>query len=138
PLIEEVKVSFHVFNKEVDYPLQEDEAEAVLEPEDADHRHQVKVLLLAHPGKEEVHKKAFGLLPDGSTDDAHEPTPFLKQLSFLVGTRGKEPLAIGGSWSPSCDGADPTNPATIIQTAIRATKALTGVDLSNCPQWWVS
>ncbi|CAJ0604155.1 unnamed protein product [Cylicocyclus nassatus] len=129
-------VSFHVFNKEVDYPLQQGEVEAVLEPEDADHRHQVKVLLLAHAGKEEVHKKAFGLLPDGSTDDTHEPTPFFKQLSFLVGTRGKEPLAIGGSWSPSADGADPTNPATIIQTAIRTTKALTGVDLSNCPQWY--
>ncbi|VDK44778.1 unnamed protein product, partial [Cylicostephanus goldi] len=129
-------VSFHVFNKEVDYPLQPGETEPVLEPEDADHRHQVKVLLLAHAGKEEVHKKAFGLLPDGSTDDTHEPTPFFKQLSFLVGTRGKEPLAIGGSWSPSCDGSDPTNPATIIQTAIRTTKALTGVDLSNCPQWY--
>ncbi|EYC06030.1 hypothetical protein Y032_0078g1155 [Ancylostoma ceylanicum] len=130
-------VAFHVFNKEVDYPLQDGETAAVLEPEDADHRHQVKVLLLAHPGKEEVHKKAFGLLPDGSTDDTHEPTSFFKQLSFLVGTRGKEPLAIGGSWSPSVDGADPANPATIIRTAIRTTKALTGVDLSGCPQWWV-
>ncbi|EPB69199.1 hypothetical protein ANCCEY_11708 [Ancylostoma ceylanicum] len=129
-------VAFHVFNKEVDYPLQDGETAAVLEPEDADHRHQVKVLLLAHPGKEEVHKKAFGLLPDGSTDDTHEPTSFFKQLSFLVGTRGKEPLAIGGSWSPSVDGADPANPATIIRTAIRTTKALTGVDLSGCPQWY--
>ncbi|KAK6035064.1 hypothetical protein COOONC_27429 [Cooperia oncophora] len=129
-------VAFHVFNKEVDNPLLEGEPEVVLESEDADHRHQVKVLLLAHPGRQEVHKKAFGLLPDGSTDDMHEPTPFVKQLSFLVGTRGKEPLAIGGSWSPSLDGADPTNPSTIIRTAIRTTMALTGVDLSECPQWY--
>ncbi|VDP13559.1 unnamed protein product [Heligmosomoides polygyrus] len=129
-------VAFHVFNKEVDYPLGEGETEAVLETEDADHRHQVKVLLLSHGGRQEVHKKAFGLLPDGSTDDTQEPTPFFKQLSFLVGTRGKEPLAIGGSWSPSLDGADPTNPATIIRTAIRTTKALTGVDLSDVPQWY--
>ncbi|XGW25961.1 hypothetical protein V3C99_006960, partial [Haemonchus contortus] len=129
-------VAFHVWNKEVDYPLQDGEEPVVLEPEDADHRHQVKVLLLAHPGRQEVHKKAFGLLPDGSTDDMHEPTPFFKQLSFLVGTRGKEPMALGGSWSPSADGADPTNPSTIIRTAIRTTKALTGVDLSECPQWY--
>ncbi|KJH47288.1 SAP domain protein [Dictyocaulus viviparus] len=129
-------VAFHVWNKEVDNPFVSSETETVLDPEDADHRHQVKVLLLAHSGRQEVHKKAFGLLPDGSTDDTSEPSPFFKQLSFLVGTRGKEPLAIGGSWSPSIDGDDPTNPSTIIRTAIRTTKALTGVDLSNVPQWY--
>lgn len=39
-----LQVTFHVFNKEVDYPLGEGETEAVLETEDADHRHQVKVM----------------------------------------------------------------------------------------------
>ncbi|KAJ1346652.1 hypothetical protein KIN20_001523 [Parelaphostrongylus tenuis] len=129
-------VAFHVWNKEVDYPLNDGLIETIIEPDDADHRHQVKVLLLAHGGRQEVHKKAFGLLPDGTTDDTYEPTSFFKQLSFLVGTRGKEPLAIGGSWSPSRDGDDPTSPTTIIRTAIRTTKALTGVDLSNVPQWY--
>uniref|UniRef100_A0A1I7XK81 SAP domain-containing protein n=1 Tax=Heterorhabditis bacteriophora TaxID=37862 RepID=A0A1I7XK81_HETBA len=93
-----------------------------------------KVLLLAHGGKQELHKKSFGLMPDGTTDDSHEPIPLIKHLQFLVGVRGKENMAIGGSWSPSLDGEDPTNPATIIRTAIRTTKALTGVDLSDVPQ----
>lgn len=144
-------MQFHIFHKDVDYPEGEN---AILEPEDADPRHQVKVLLLAHGGKTEVLKKALGLLPDGSTDDNHEVTSVFKQLQILVGefnfvfhiydkysfsgTRGKENMAIGGSWSPSLDGADPTDPRTLIKTAIRTTKALTGVDLSGVPQWSVN
>jgi hypothetical protein len=53
--------------------------------------------------------------------------------------RGKnEVLAIGGAWSPSLDGADPVNdPAVLIRTAKRCTKAMAGLDLSNCSQWSV-
>ena len=75
-------MQFHIFHKDVDYPEGEN---AILEPEDADPRHQVKVLLLAHGGKTEVLKKALGLLPDGSTDDNHEVTSVFKQLQILVG-----------------------------------------------------
>jgi hypothetical protein len=64
-------------------------------------------------------------------------------------------MAIGGAWSPSLDGLyiitlmlaifilfmftgpNPTDPQTMIKTAIRTTKALTGIDLSNCPRWYV-
>lgn len=56
---------------------------------------------------------------------------------FLVGMRGKdEAMAIGGHWSPTLDGADPENDASVlIKTAIRCCKALTGIDLSLCTQW---
>ncbi|CAI5449317.1 unnamed protein product [Caenorhabditis angaria] len=128
------QINFHVFHKDVENPF----GNVVLpefEPEDADHRHQVKVLLLSHAGKSEILKKAFCLLPDGSTDDNQEPQSFWKNLQFLVGVRGKETMAIGGSWSPSLDGQDPTSPATMIKTAVRTTRALTGIDLSEVSQW---
>lgn len=76
-------VQFHVFHKDVDYP--ESVENAVLEPEDADHRYQAKVCLLAHGGKTDVLKKALGLMPDGTTDDNHEVSSIFKQLQFLVG-----------------------------------------------------
>lgn len=58
-------------------------------------------------------------------------------LSLLVGARGKnEVMAIGGPWSSSLDGPDPANDKSVlIRTAIRTTKALTGIDLSACGQW---
>ena len=58
-------------------------------------------------------------------------------IQFLVGVRGKnETMAIGGPWSPSLDGADPEgDPSVLVRTAIRACRALTGVDLSGCTQW---
>ncbi|PAV70305.1 hypothetical protein WR25_03043 [Diploscapter pachys] len=129
-------VAFHVWHKDVEAPNDEDEPEPILDPEDADHKYQVKVLLFSHAGRTEFQKKAFCLLPDGSTDDKEEPSNPFKQLQFLVGMKGKETLALGGSWSPSLDGADPNDPTTVIKTAIRTTKALTGVDLSNVPQWY--
>ncbi|KAF1756617.1 hypothetical protein GCK72_013070 [Caenorhabditis remanei] len=126
-------IQFHVFNKDVDYigePLPE------LEPEDSDHRHQVKVLLLSHAGKSEVVKKSFCLMADGTTDDHQEPQSLLKNLHFLTGARGKETMGIGGAWSPSLDGADPSSPTTMIRTAVRTTRALTGIDLSSVSQWF--
>ena len=62
-----------------------------------------------------------------------------RAIQFLVGVRGgskDNAAAIGGSWSPSLDGPDPgTNPATLVKTAIRTCKALTGIDLSGCTKW---
>ena len=38
--------------------------------------------------------------------------------------------------SPSLDGPDPEgDPSVLVRTAIRACRALTGVDLSGCTQW---
>ena len=60
-----------------------------------------------------------------------------RQIRFLVGTKGKnELMGIGGAWSPSLDGPNPeSNPRTLLNTAIRTTMALTGVDLTSCTQW---
>lgn len=45
-------------------------------------------------------------------------------------------MAIGGPWSPSLDGENPDkDPRVLVKTAIRACKALTGIDLSGCTQW---
>lgn len=59
-------------------------------------------------------------------------------INFLVGMKGKEPMAIGGPWSPSLDGNHPgEDPRVLINTAIRTTRALTGIDLAGVTQWWV-
>uniref|UniRef100_A0A8R1DKM5 DBC1 domain-containing protein n=1 Tax=Caenorhabditis japonica TaxID=281687 RepID=A0A8R1DKM5_CAEJA len=128
-------IQFHVFHKDVEIPLKEGETPSVVEPEDADHRYSVKVLLLSHYGKTEVVKKSFCLNSDGTTEDHQEPQSLLKNLNFLVGVRGKELMGIGGNWSPSLDGADPNSLTTMIRTATRTTKALTGIDLSSVSQW---
>lgn len=75
--------------------------------------------------------------PEDVREGFQHPT---RLIQFLVGIKGKnEPMAIGGAWSPSLDGPDPaTDPKVLIKTAIRTTRALTGVDLSACTQWLVS
>ncbi|XP_059168003.1 cell division cycle and apoptosis regulator protein 1-like isoform X2 [Physella acuta] len=126
--------NFHVMHKDV--PCIRTET-VILEPSDADHLFSAKVMLLASPSEDELYKKSCCLaedLPDAMENFQH-PT---RLLQFLVGTRGKnEPMAIGGPWSPSLDGPNPhTNPLVLIKTAIRTTKALTGIDLSSCTQWY--
>jgi hypothetical protein len=95
-------------------------------------------MLLTSPALEEMYSKSCALAQDADdhNDSFQHPT---RLLSFLVGTRGKnEPMAIGGPWSPSLDGLDPEdNPQVLIKTAIRTTKALTGIDLAKCTQWSV-
>lgn len=47
-------------------------------------------------------------------------------------------MALGGSWSPSLDGQNPSkDPQVLIHTAVRTVRALTGIDLSNCTKWYV-
>lgn len=77
---------------------------------------------------------------DSSRSQSRSPEDDLtmpaKLLSVLIGQRGKEPMAIGGPWSPSMDGEDPeSDPGVLIKTAIRSTKYQTGIDLSNCTHW---
>ena len=93
-------------------------------------------MLLAQPSMEEIYKQCCSLAEDYKEEEFIHPT---RVLQFLVGMKSKnEPLAIGGPWSPSQDGADPANnPQVLINTAIRTTKALTGIDLSGCTQWYV-
>ncbi|XP_056147667.1 cell division cycle and apoptosis regulator protein 1 isoform X2 [Lampris incognitus] len=126
--------NFHILHKEVD-PLVKNCA--VLDPPDANHTYSAKVMLLANPSIEELYHKSCALAEDPQEvrDSFQHPARLIK---FLVGMRGKdEAMAIGGHWSPSLDGADPENdPSVLIKTAIRCCKALTGIDLSLCTQWY--
>ncbi|XP_023931165.1 cell division cycle and apoptosis regulator protein 1-like [Lingula anatina] len=125
---------FHVMSKEVE-ALEPNTA--VLEPPDADHLYSAKVMLMSSPTLEELYHKTCALAEDSSEqkESFQHPT---RLLSFLVGLKGKsEPMAIGGPWSPSLDGPNPAeDPAVLTRTAIRTTKALTGIDLSACTQWY--
>lgn len=94
-------------------------------------------MLLAQPSIDDLYKECCSLAEGSREQDFKHPA---RVLQFLVGTKAKnEPLAIGGPWSPSMDGEDPENdPTVLINTAIRTTKALTGIDLSNCSSWYES
>uniref|UniRef100_A0A8C2CHA2 Cell division cycle and apoptosis regulator protein 1 n=1 Tax=Cyprinus carpio TaxID=7962 RepID=A0A8C2CHA2_CYPCA len=126
--------NFHIMHKEVDSLVKNT---AVLDPPDANHTYSAKVMLLANPSLDELYHKSCALAEDPSElrDSFQHPARLIK---FLVGMRGKdEAMAIGGHWSPSLDGADPENDASVlIKTAIRCCKALTGIDLSLCTQWY--
>lgn len=95
-------------------------------------------MLLASPELDDLYHKSCALAEDPSDarDNAQHPA---RMLQFLVGLKGKnEPMAIGGPWSPSLDGNNPAeDPRVLINTAIRTTKYLTGIDLSNCTRWYV-
>ncbi|XP_066303450.1 cell division cycle and apoptosis regulator protein 1-like isoform X2 [Branchiostoma lanceolatum] len=126
--------SFHIMHKEVE-PLEKNDT--VLEPPDADHLYSAKVMLMACPSAEELYHRSCALAEDASDvrETFQHPT---RLIQFLVGMKGKnEAVAIGGPWSPSLDGPNPdTDPSVLIKTAIRTTKALTGIDLRNCTQWY--
>lgn len=91
-------------------------------------------MLLTQPSLDDLYQGCCSLAEDNREEEFTHPA---RLLQFLVGMKSKnEPLAIGGAWSPSLDGADPeNNPQVLIRTAIRTTKSLTGVDLSACTQW---
>ncbi|KAL8587387.1 hypothetical protein ACOMHN_062121 [Nucella lapillus] len=134
PFVLGQQCKFHIMHKDVGplTPITE-----VLDPPDADHKFCAKVMLLTSPTLIEFYTKTSSMAQDepDQQESFQHPT---RLLQFLVGTRGKnEPMAIGGPWSPSLDGADPEdNPQVLIKTAIRCTKALTGIDLSKCTQWY--
>ncbi|KAL1492187.1 hypothetical protein ABEB36_012671 [Hypothenemus hampei] len=131
--------SFHIMYKELESIA---ENEAILEPPDADYKFSAKVMLMSVPGLEEIYQKCCALADekdsrDRDSEDRDHVHP-TRLINFLVGLRGKnETMAIGGPWSPSLDGENPeTDPSVLIKTAIRTCKALTGIDLSNCTQWY--
>lgn len=95
-------------------------------------------MLLSCPNLEDLYHKSCALAEDNpDLQDAFvHPT---RLINFLVGLKGKnETMAIGGPWSPTLDGQNPgSDPRVLIRTAIRTTKALTGIDLGACTQWLV-
>ncbi|KYO42474.1 cell division cycle and apoptosis regulator protein 1 [Alligator mississippiensis] len=126
--------NFYVMHREVESL---DKNTAVLDPPDADHLYSAKVMLMASPSMEDLYHKSCALAEDPQElrDGFQHPARLVK---FLVGMKGKdEAMAIGGHWSPSLDGPDPEkDPSVLIKTAIRCCKALTGIDLSVCTQWY--
>uniref|UniRef100_A0A915JT59 DBC1/CARP1 catalytically inactive NUDIX hydrolase domain-containing protein n=1 Tax=Romanomermis culicivorax TaxID=13658 RepID=A0A915JT59_ROMCU len=156
----ERQISFHITHKDVD-DIQPT-PEAVIDPPDANSKYSAKqdkdyfgsrcfamsiasiaeqklstirVMLISLPNVQDLYRKVIGFA-DGKFKDEFDPINAQRMIQFLVGSRGKsEIMAIGGSWSPSLDGADPENdPSVLIRTAIRTSKALSGVDLSGCSQ----
>ncbi|XP_075217714.1 cell division cycle and apoptosis regulator protein 1-like isoform X2 [Lycorma delicatula] len=127
--------SFYVMHKDVDPVIQNSDT---YDPPDADYLFSAKVMLLGMLELNDLYKRCCSLAEDrdkeGSVDFVH-PT---RLISFLVGLRGKnETMAIGGPWSPSLDGPNPDkDPGVLIKTAIRNCRALTGIDLSHCTQWF--
>ncbi|XP_052772614.1 cell division cycle and apoptosis regulator protein 1-like [Mya arenaria] len=126
--------SFHVMHKDIERVGQNT---AVLDPPDADHLFSAKVMLIASPSLDDLYHKSCALSqdPENVQENFVHPT---RLINFLVGVKGKnEPIAIGGPWSPSLDGPNPTeDPKVLIKTAIRTAKALTGINLSACTQWY--
>lgn len=125
--------TFHIAHKLVE-PLNDERPE--LEPDDADYIFSAKVMLMGCPPLSELYQRCFNIDEHEDTHNCVHPS---RLINFLVGTRARnEPMAIGGPWSPSLDGENPDkDPAVLIRTAIRNCKALTGIDLSNCTQWYV-
>jgi hypothetical protein len=92
-------------------------------------------MLLAMPSMNELFKRTSLFAEELNKNERLEHPS--KVIQFLVGNKGKhELMALGGAWSPSLDGPNPaTNTQTLINTATRTVKALTGIDLSACTQW---
>eukprot|EP01118_Nematostelium_gracile_P003061 TRINITY_DN1349_c0_g1_i7.p1 TRINITY_DN1349_c0_g1~~TRINITY_DN1349_c0_g1_i7.p1 ORF type:complete len:460 (-),score=112.83 TRINITY_DN1349_c0_g1_i7:4-1383(-) len=70
--------------------------------------------------------------------DAESSSPHLSHhLKFLVAKEDKNDLcALGGAWSKSKDGGDPSqNPSILIQTAIRTFRDYTNLDLTPVQRW---
>ncbi|XP_058468218.1 cell division cycle and apoptosis regulator protein 1-like [Malaya genurostris] len=126
--------AFHVMHKDVE-PLYPNDTN--LEPVDADYLYSAKVMLMSTPPMSEFYQKCFATGEERSEDERDFVHP-TRLINFLVGIRGKnETMAIGGPWSPSLDGENPnSDPNTLIKTAIRTCKGLTGIDLSSCSRWY--
>lgn len=110
---------------------------AVLNPPDLDFSFSAKVMLLSAPALEELYQQSCALAEESEEGRLGSMHP-ARILSFLVGLKGKsETVALGGPWSPSLDGPNPSSdPRVLIRTAVRTCRALTGIDLSACTQWY--
>ncbi|XP_074838021.1 cell cycle and apoptosis regulator protein 2 isoform X2 [Carettochelys insculpta] len=112
------------------------ETEEVVMPEDTDAAFSAKVMLLSSPGLEEFYRHCL-LYIDDPSEQKESPEHPTKQIKFLLGRKEDEAVLIGGAWSPSLDGPEPeSDPMVLVRTAIRCTKAQTGLDLSACTKWF--
>ncbi|XP_061449393.1 cell cycle and apoptosis regulator protein 2 isoform X2 [Rhineura floridana] len=125
-----------VANPAEEVPQVDEDTMQDTQPEDINPAYSAKVLLLSSPGIEEFYRNCLLYIEDPS-DQRESPNHPTKQIKFLLGKKVDEAVLIGGEWSPSLDGPDPAaNPMVLIRTAIRCTKAQTGLDLSGCTKWF--
>jgi hypothetical protein len=126
PLKFSTNSKFHIMRKECQSVFINN---SIYEPDDINHAWTVRVMLMEMPEINDLYR-----LNDERSNKEDHPN---RQIKFLVGTKGKyELMGIGGAWSPSLDGPNPeSNTQTLLNTAIRTTMALTGIDLSPCTQW---
>ncbi|XP_034617761.1 cell cycle and apoptosis regulator protein 2 isoform X3 [Trachemys scripta elegans] len=104
--------------------------------EDTDPAFSAKVMLLSSPGLEELYRHCLLYIEEPS-EQKESPEHPTKQIKFLLGRKEDEAVLIGGEWSPSLDGLEPdSDPMVLVRTAIRCTKAQTGLDLSACTKWF--
>ncbi|OQR74546.1 cell division cycle and apoptosis regulator protein 1-like [Tropilaelaps mercedesae] len=103
------------------------------EPSDTSYKYVAKVVLLATPALNDVYEQCCG--PSERTGAEKQLKHPLEVVQLLVGVKAGKFEAIGGPWSPSQDGEDPEHPQTLINTAIRSTQFLTGIDLRGCTSW---
>ncbi|XP_043938870.1 cell cycle and apoptosis regulator protein 2 isoform X2 [Protopterus annectens] len=132
PLLVNSPCHFHVMDKSET----ENENEAEFGAPDADPTYTVKVLLLDCPEFEGIARECLQFV-DGVQDKKGGPHHPSKLIKFLMGKKDKEVMTLGGAWSPSLDGPNPEeDQSVLIRTAIRCVKELSGVDLSECTQWF--
>eukprot|EP00906_Rhabdomonas_costata_P029389 RCo041483 len=112
-----------VADPELTVPVPEPEPER---PE-TEGRHFARVMLISSAKPE----------PKVEGNDKKEPvrTHLAKNVKFLVGKKTSGLFAIGGAWSATKDGGDPTTDKALIKTATRHCKEICGVDLSTCKTW---
>lgn len=103
------------------------------EPFDTSYKYVAKVVLLATSALNDIYEQCCGP-SDRAAADKQLKHP-LELVQLLVGVKAGKFEAIGGPWSPSQDGDDPEHPQTLINTAIRSTQFLTGIDLRGCTSW---
>ncbi|KAM7153287.1 cell cycle and apoptosis regulator protein 2 isoform 2-T2 [Macrochelys suwanniensis] len=117
-------------------PETEEDATQDVVPEDTDPAFSAKVMLLSSPGLEELYRLCL-LYTEEPREQKESPEHPTKQIKFLLGRKEDEAVLIGGEWSPSLDGPEPdSDPLVLVRTAIRCTKAQTGLDLSTCTKWF--
>lgn len=137
PFVLRQPCSFHLMYKDIVPPPELANDESLLEPPDADHSFSARVMLMSVPPMSDIYRQCFSAAEEEEDSDRNLVHPS-RTISFLMGLRGKnETMGIGGPWSPSLDGKNPeSDPRVLIRTAIRTCKALTGIDLSRCTQWY--
>lgn len=137
PFVLRQPCSFHLMYKDIVPPPELANDESLLEPPDADHSFSARVMLMSVPPMSDIYRQCFSAAEEEEDSDRNLVHPS-RTVSFLMGLRGKnETMGIGGPWSPSLDGKNPeSDPRVLIRTAIRTCKALTGIDLSRCTQWY--